>query len=387
VRYEETHPWITFRFSLDGLSKRTWFLLGEATSKCQHVAGTALKPAISQMLNSVYLTKGAHGTTSIEGNTLSEEEVRKVVEGELALPPSQEYRQKEIQNFIDAANLIVGKVERAEPLDLTVEWLSELNAILLDDLPLRDEVKPGVIRDHDVGVRLYKGPHHVEVEHLLNRLCTWLEGPDFETDGSPDLQFTRAFSRACLSHLYLAWIHPFGDGNGRLARLIEFQMLLEGGVPLPSAHLLSDFYNLTRDKYYIELDHTEVPPYGVEPFFDYALEGFVDELRQQIGQIREQQLDVTWENYVHDRFRGEDTPAKVRQRHLVMDLPVDEWTSRRDIPGLTPRLAAAYAGKGSKTITRDLNALAKKGLIVRDGARIRPRREQVLAFLPLRNSE
>ncbi len=38
----------------------------------------------------------------------------------------------------------------------------------------------------------------------------------------------------------MAWIHPFGDGNGRTARLLEFLILARCGmVPLPAAHLLS----------------------------------------------------------------------------------------------------------------------------------------------------
>ena len=43
--------------------------------------------------------------------------------------------------------------------------------------------------------------------------------------------------KATLAHLYIAWIHPFGDGNGRTARLVEFMLLSRAGVPSPSAHL------------------------------------------------------------------------------------------------------------------------------------------------------
>ena len=58
---------------------------------------------------------------------------------------------------------------------------------------------------------------------------------------------------AILAHLYLAWIHPFGDGNGRSARLLEFGVLLTGRVPTVAAHLLANFYNDTRSEYYRQL--------------------------------------------------------------------------------------------------------------------------------------
>ncbi|MBW2661693.1 MAG: Fic family protein, partial [Deltaproteobacteria bacterium] len=37
-------------------------------------------------------------------------------------------------------------------------------------------------------------------------------------------------------------MHPFGDGNGRTARLLEFEALLSSGVPAPSSQLLSNHY-------------------------------------------------------------------------------------------------------------------------------------------------
>src|SRR6266511_3298337 len=74
-RYEETHPWITFQLDLTELDHMTWLLLGEAISKCDHIAGVPLQPEVAALLNMVYLTKGIHATTQIEGNTLSEEQV------------------------------------------------------------------------------------------------------------------------------------------------------------------------------------------------------------------------------------------------------------------------------------------------------------------------
>src|SRR3954471_974864 len=89
--------------------------------------------------------------------------------------------------------------------------------------------------------------------------------------GNDELTFTFAILKAVLAHLYIAWIHPFGDGNGRTARLIEFELMVRAGVPLPAAHLLSDHYNRTRAVYYIELDKTSHGHFELEPFVRYAL--------------------------------------------------------------------------------------------------------------------
>ena len=57
--------------------------LGEARSKCEHIAGVPLRPTVARELHQLYLAKGVLGTTAIEGNTLSEEQVRQLLEGQL----------------------------------------------------------------------------------------------------------------------------------------------------------------------------------------------------------------------------------------------------------------------------------------------------------------
>jgi hypothetical protein len=154
---------------------------------------------------------------------------------------------------------------------------------------------------------------------------------------------------------------------------------------LPAAHLLSDFYNKTREAYYRELDRTSRPPYPVERFIHYAVQGFVDELRDQLTVIREEQMQVTWENYVHERFRDQDTPARRRQKHIVLDLSfLSKPIPSTKLPDLSPRVAAAYAGKGQKTISRDVNTLVEMRLVRRVRGGLIANKELMRAFLPLR---
>src|ERR1700677_2906382 len=89
--YETSHPWIKFQLDLQAASPLLWIELGEAASKCEHIAGVALNPQTADELHSLYMAKGAHATTAIEGNTLTEEQVLQLYNNKLTLPPSQEY--------------------------------------------------------------------------------------------------------------------------------------------------------------------------------------------------------------------------------------------------------------------------------------------------------
>lgn len=380
--YEQTHPWINFQCDLGRLSHKSWLLLGEAESKCDHVAGVPLRPSVAHKLHEIYLSKGIHGTASIEGNTLSEDEVLARVQGDLPLPPSREYQGREIDNLLKACNQILHEVAEGKPLTLTPERIAMFNRQILDGLDVDDGVVPGEIRTHSVGVLRYRGAPAEDCEYLLAHMCEWLNNLYIEDD---DMKFSVAVIKAILAHLYIAWIHPFGDGNGRTARLIEFQLLIQAGLPTPAAHLLSDFYNMTRDAYYRALDRTSKAPFHPETFIEYALRGFVDELREQLQVIRDEQMAVTWINYVHDSFHNVDGPTAGRRKRLVLDLPSgNQPVPISKIRELTPRLAIDYAGKGAKTVTRDVNALVDLGLVRRERGGIVANQSRIRAFLPMR---
>ena len=87
--YQETHSWITFSLDFRKVNHQIWLLLGDIQAKCESLRGIPLLPGIAKKLYSIFLAKGVLATTAIEGNTLTEAEVLKRIEGELKLPPSK----------------------------------------------------------------------------------------------------------------------------------------------------------------------------------------------------------------------------------------------------------------------------------------------------------
>lgn len=388
MEYLKTHPWIRFSLDLRQCEYRLWLTLGEIASKIEHLSGTALRPDVATELNKIYLTKVVRATTAIEGNTLSEEQVKLAVEGKLDLPPSQRYLQREVQNIVDLCNQEAKALLSGNDNDypgLSVELMKHYNRGVLDGLELSEGTVPGEIRKHSVVVgNVYRGAPARDCDYLLGKLCEWLNGRDF---APPDdsLRVPMALVKAVVAHVYFAWIHPFGDGNGRTARLIEFHILLASGVPMPASHLLSDHYNLTRSQYYRELAKASASGGDLIPFLSYALQGFLDGIREQIKRVREQQLIVAWKNYVHDRFR-EFKPSKThkRRRDLVLELSRHEWVEVSKIELLTPQIAREYASAGDRMVQRDLNELAKLNLIDRKHGKVMARKYLIQAFLPAR---
>lgn len=359
-------------------------LLGEARSKIQHLAESLLAPETGERLRQLYLAKGVHATTAIEGNTLSEGEVAEYLAGRLKLPPSQDYRTREIDNIIRAYNHIGEELFGGGERDLTPDKIKEYNRLILDGLKLEDGVVPGKIAPKRPAVARYLAPPREDCDYLLERLCEWLNSDEFDAP-EEELAIPYAIIKAVVAHLYLAWIHYFGDGNGRTARCVELQILVASSrIPTPAGHLLSNHYNITRDEYYRQLDASSREHAG-EPiaFLTYAARGLVDELREQLRQVWIQLYDDRWEQYVYQQFGDARTPPRIRQRQLVLDLSARRTpVPRNELRALGPKIAVAYAKRGEKTLTRDLNALLKRDLIVFENGGYRPRREKILALLP-----
>jgi len=387
MKYQESHPWIQFSLNVDVTDFRLWLKLGEITSKCEHLSGVPLRPEFAKRLNQVFLAKGVLATTAIEGNTLSEEQVQEYLEGTLKLPPSQEYLKQEIENIITVCNSeIHAQIDSAEnKVDLCKSLIESYNERILHKLELNEDVVPGQLRRHSVVVgSVYRGAPAEDCDYLLERLCEWLNGPDFMPP-EDELSVPFTLIKAIVAHVYLAWIHPFGEGNGRTARLVEFHILFSSGLPLPAALLLSDHYNKTRTKYYRELERASKTGGDLMPFIKYAVQGFLDGLREQIEGVRAHQMTVAWENYIHDKFREKKTsPTQKRRRDLVLELSHHDWVNVADIEELSGKIAKLYFAAGERMLQRDLNALAKLSLIERKHGKVRARKSLIQAFLPAR---
>lgn len=379
--YQTTHPWLTFSLDMRPASPKLWMLLGECQSKCEHIAGVPLRPITAKQLHQLYLAKGVAATTAIEGNTLSEKQVLEHLKGKLELPASQNYLKQELDNITAACNSIRHQVQTKTLPSLTPKRIEELNRLVLEKLPVEEHVVPGKIRTYSVGVANYRGAPAEDCEYLLDSLSGWLNGPGFEAP--PNQEIAYAILKSVIAHLYLAWIHPFGDGNGRTARLMEFQILIASGVPAPAAHLLSNHYNQTRAEYYRQLDQASRSGGDVIPFIFYAVNGFAEGLRAQLQVIRDQQWDVVWRNYIHESFRDQTSPGAERQRRLALDLSQRaEPVPFSKLTEISPRIAKAYANKTDTTLRRDLEKLLKMELILKDKDGYLPNKELILAFLP-----
>ena len=358
-----------------------WKKIGEIEAKCDRITNIPLMPEYAQKLHAVFLAKGALATTAIEGNTLSEEEVMGIVKGEAKIPEVKKYLQQEVENIIHGCNGIFKELKSGGDKRITVKEIKEYNALVLKDLPLEKGEKPGHIRQKEFGVPGYRGAPAKECQYLLDRMCEWLN-EEIEPKGK-ELHFAYWLIKAILFHLYLVWIHPFADGNGRTARLLEFKCLLASGVPTPTAHLLSNYYNETRDEYYRQLSQASKSGGEIIPFISYAIDGFLEELNKHLNEITEQQIDVHWTSYVHEQFREKTKKIDRRRRQVALDLGKQkDFVPISKIRDLSAEAARRYGNLSIRSVSYDLKVLKELGLVIISGSKAMANRQKILGLLP-----
>lgn len=363
------YPHLLFRRHWEVTGKAR-YELGQCDAVIQAISNTPLLPEYHGRLLGVSLSKGAQATTAIEGNTLTEEEVEAVAAGQ-SLPPSKEYQEIEVRNILQAFNALLHDVAADDHVEtISRDLLLRFHAMIGKGLGKHFDAVPGQFRNDNRTVGPYRAPDHQDVEELVGRLCEWLRR---EFRFGDDQTFAEAVTQAIVTHVYIEWIHPFGDGNGRTGRLVEFYILLRAGNPDIASHILSNFYNETRSEYYRQID-LAFRKQDLSGFIEYAVQGFRDGLLRTLKTIQGSQFEITWRKLIYDRFAEKKYTKKTvysRQRLLALTLPMDSSLSEEQILSLSPDVGRAYSVLSPRTLRRDLDELIQMGIVVQVDGRYR----------------
>jgi len=342
-------------------------LSGQCEALVTAIRNTPIMPQHFDELLHLALLKGAQATTAIEGNTLTDDDIEKLIEGQ-KLPPSKEYQEIEVKNILDAFNLIFRSILLDNLDDLiTPKLLKHLHTLVGKDLGEHFAAVPGQFRNSDVVVGRYRCPDYRDVPVLVDAFCNWLKDEFGYQHGQQC--FSDIIIQAIVAHIYIEWIHPFGDGNGRTGRLVEFYILVRGGAPNIASHILSNHYNLTRSEYYRQIEKA-CNQNDLTDFIEYALVGYRDGLKQTLEVIQKSQFLNSWHKLIYDKFDNVKMVKKdvfKRRRTLALELPIVGSFALSAIPELSIKLAKYYSNVSERTLMRDIEELLQLDLVVKDG--------------------
>lgn len=265
--------------------------------------GTTPWPVFMQ-LKQVFHVLESLASARIEGNhtTLADYVEAKVLDG-----PNQSEQLQEIANIERAMQQVEDSVEPGAPV--TEHLLRGLHATTVNALVREGDANPGAYRPGPVKIAQadHLPPEAAQVPDYMTELVTFINQKD-----APKYDLMKV----ALAHHRFAWIHPFGNGNGRVVRLLTYAMLIkygfrvnEGGRLLnPAAVFCAD-----RNVYYARLGEADAGTEdALERWCVYVLSGVRDEMTKvdRLADYEHLKAKVLLPAVNHARERQQITPLE-----------------------------------------------------------------------------
>ncbi len=227
--------------------------------------------------------------------------------------PTEDTDAKEQSRIRNAANARAWVNERFAPgmPPLTLADLMTMHRMVADGAT--GEYVPGALRSLpvQVGRREVGGLHMGAPANWLPRLM----GEYIQFITSERLRGLHPVIHALVAHFFLVTIHPFGDGNGRVSRLLTAGILLQRGYNVHGGfYALSDYFYLNDIKYHSILHRCwQSPPFDLTQFVAFGMEGFVMELRS-ISSFMKMKLSRVVDREVLLQLHSGPGPRRLRSR-------------------------------------------------------------------------
>jgi len=307
--------------------------------------GEKLIPSLALKLSQENLVLATHHSTSIEGNPLSPQDVTNIVLGD-QIPVTKS--EKEVKNYFAVLNRISVLAKKNEPIttDLTLKLHHEL-MLELDKKALGKFRDGPVFVGHKTKIEVvvkHNPPFHTvnEIEKALKNVYEWLIKKDE----------VHPLIKAGIFHHEFAYIHPFFDGNGRLARILTTYYLLLNNYEVSKFFILDDFYDIDRQLYSDTL-HTADKGDNAQ-WLEYFLEGIAVSLQGALARINDLKQSSLEE--VKGEKRAIVTSREEEVLQIVLDKKAIKTSDIQDALSVTRQQAHAL-----------LHSLVKKGLLEKFG--------------------
>jgi Fic family protein len=233
-------------------------------------------------LRRMAFARAVQASNSIEGYDASLDDVVAAVDGEPTLTADEETRLA-LTGYRDAMTYVL-QVAQDQAATVDEGLLKSLHFIMRKH---RLEKSPGRWRPGEVfvvressGERVYEGPPYEQIPELVAATIKELEASD-----APVLV------RAAMAHLNLVMVHPFRDGNGRMARALQTLVLAREQIMAPVFSSIEEYLGRNTERYYEVLGEVGQghwnPQHDARPWLRFCLTAHYHQARTQLRRIEE----------------------------------------------------------------------------------------------------
>lgn len=306
------------------------------------------------------VVRTVHFGTHLEGNPLELEEVRQVMEGKKVIAHERDIQEiinyRRVMDFLDEETNDFLKEKDKKEITVphyNLDQLKKFHKLTMGKI--LPEEKSGnfrktrvVIKNSRTGEVTFNPPPPIEVPFQIEDFFAWLnsfEGKEIH----PVL-------RAGIAHFELVRIHPFVDGNGRVARAFSTFVLYGEGYDVKRFFSLEEHFDKDAYSYYGYLQRTSSGSGDLSEWLEY----FTKSLSIEFNRVKEKIIKLS-SDYDFKTKLGKQITISERQEKLIRYLRRHEHllmkhAKKRILPDIS-----------EDTILRDLTSLMKKGIVKKVG--------------------
>ena len=321
------------------------------------IENAPLIPLYERQFKSEATIRKVHYSTAIEGNYLNLSEVRRIVDGNLKSVEDGEgnsvvSRKRdfyEVINYRDLVKMIEDLADsknKGHKFILTEDLIKKMHKVLLRNIydPIGEyRVGTAMSVNFLTGEKVYPYEEMSNVEVKIADLVDWYN--------SREAKELHPVLKSGILHLEFVRIHPFEEGNGRLARALSTLSLSVDGYDIEHFFCLDEFYDSNAQDYYHYLGQGFT---NIGEWLEYFCLGMAIEFNRVRERVQKISKDAHVKEKVGRMFISE------RQEKIIDWLNSYGFIRNQDFPTLFPDIS-------EDTVLRELKGLIDNGVISKAG--------------------
>lgn len=312
------------------------------------IENSPLVPAWEAKFREEAIVRTVHHGTHIEGNELNFTEAEKVLAGAPVVG-----RDRDIQEVLNYRNVLkfIESYHGDTFSDETIKHIHGLTADKLMPEAVVGEYRKSqvVVKNSQTGEITFRPPTAVEVPFLVSDFLLWLNG-----QSSDDIHPTL---KAGITHYELVRIHPFLDGNGRVARAVATLVLFQAGYDIKRFFSLEEYYDREPMNYYTALQSVRNNNGDLTNWLEYFMEGIAIELTR----IKEKVKTLSTDIKIKKQLGGQQMALSERQIKIVEYIQENGFLQNKAFFELFPMIS-------EDTVLREIKDLMSKGILHKEGS-------------------
>ncbi len=323
--------------------------IGSIEASKEVIDHAPLLPYFEKEFREDAMVRTIHYGTHIEGNELNLSEAEKILLGQQVTARDRDIQEvinyRKVMDYIDKLDIRNSKID--------VDTIKHLHKLTVEKILAQEQCgvfrkTQVVVKNSQTGEVSFRPPLAVAVPFQVKNLLEFIEGAKDE-DVHPVL-------KSGVVHYELVRIHPFLDGNGRVARSIATLILYQDGYDIRKFFSLEEYFDQDAASYYEALQSVEKNEGDLTHWLEYFTLG----LSIELAKIREKVESISIDAKIKEKLGGSPIMLSPRQLKIIEYIQKIGYLQNQAFEQLFPMVS-------EDTVLNEIKALVQAGIIKKHG--------------------